>query len=161
MTTPPSLASADDLLARLAFEEFEDLEYVRAESVLEDVSEFVRFESGRDWLRLDSAGAVIEPYELDAPRIVRTITLRVAVRAVLNPQGLSSESTGDYSYQRNGATGEGGIYLTERELSMLRRAGGRIGLWTQPLTRNEPIDTVVWFNTMPGSEMIPLDTYID
>lgn len=160
MAEYPVLASADELMRRLS-REFDDLELDRAEAILEDVSEFIRFESGKLWLKVDSNGVVLEPFALDVPGIVRTLTLRVAERAVRNPEGFSSESAGDYSYQRNGATGEGGIYLTERELAMLRRAGGRTGLWTQSTTRFNVDDGVAWFDTMPGTEPMPLDTYLD
>lgn len=150
----PALASADDLVRRLS-REFNDVELERAEAVLEDVSEFVREESRRDWLKRDADAVIIEPYVNDAPRIVRTIALRVAERAIRNPEGLSSESTGDYSYQRNGATGEGGIYLTERELKILLRAGGNTGVWTQPITRGETYYTTEWVNDQYGYEPIP------
>lgn len=155
MDALPALASADDLLRRLSREEFADLELERVEAVLEDVSEFVREESRKDWLKRDSAGVIVEPYEVDAPRIVSTITLRVAERAIRNPEGFSSESAGDYSYQRNGATGEGGIYLTQREIDVLRRAGGRTGLWTQPVTRGEDWYSTEWVNDQFGYEPIP------
>lgn len=155
MDALPALAAVEDLLLRLARDEFADLEEVRAAAVLEDVSEFVREESRKDWLTRDADGVVVEPFEVDAPRIVRTITLRCAERAIRNPEGFSSESAGDYSYQRNGATGEGGIYLTERELKILLRAGGNTGLWTQPITRDESWYCTEWVNDQYGYEPIP------
>lgn len=156
----PALASADDLVRRLS-REFNDVELERAEAVLEDASDFVREESRRDWLKRDTTGAVVVPYENVAPRIVRTITLRVAERAIRNPEGFSSESAGDYSYQRNGATGEGGLYLTERELKILLRAGGSSGVWTQPITRGEPYDSTVWLEDSFGFELFPADVRYD
>lgn len=158
--TLPALASADELVRRLS-REFNDVELERAEAVLEDASDFVREESRKDWLKRDDDGVIVEPYENDAPHIVRKITLRVAERAIRNPEGFSSESAGDYSYQRNGATGEGGLYLTERELKILLRAGGQTGLWTQPTERGETWDNTVWVDDQFGYEPIPIGIYSD
>lgn len=152
MDTLPPLAEVDDLLLRLGREAFGDLEEARAEAVLNDASEFVREESGSLWL---------DPLDLTkvkAPRIVQVITVRVAERATRNPEGFSSESAGDYSYQRNGAVGEGGLYLTERELKMLRKAGGKTGMWNQQITRGEEWDETEWVPDQYGCDPIPMGT---
>jgi hypothetical protein len=154
MDTLPRLASADDLAERLG-REFDDDELVRVEAVLDDASDLVREESRREWV------SETDPTVVTAPRIVRMITLRCAERAIRNPEGFSSESAGDYSYQRNGATGEGGLYLTDRELKLLRRAGGRTGLWTQPVTRGEAWCRTEWANDQYGCEPLPIGIRYD
>jgi len=129
------------------FDSNEDLAW--AESVLDEASTIVREESGKSWLSSDGASIV-------APDIVRVITLRVAERAIRNPDGLSSETAGDYSYQRNGVGADGGLFLTPWEISVLRKATGRNGLWTQPLTRGEEYYNTEWVMDQFGSEPFPM-----
>lgn len=154
MDTLPRLASAEELARRLG-RELDDAELDRVEAVLDDVSEFVREESRNTWVSLTN------PSVVTAPRIVRVITLRCAERAIRNPEGFSSESAGDYSYQRNGAVGEGGLYLTEREIALLRRAGGRTGLWTQQVTRGESWCATEWVDDQFGCEPFPIGVNYD
>ena len=56
-----------------------------------------------------------EPY----PARVRAITLEVAARAVRNPEGYSSETVDDYTYRRDAATRQAGVYLTDAERAEL------------------------------------------
>lgn len=157
MADLPALAEIGDLELRL-MREFVDPEDVRVEQVLNDASDLVRDESGKDWLDPDDPTKLVSPL----PRIVRLITLRVAERAVRNPEGFSSESAGDYSYQRNGAVGEGGLYLTAREIAQLRRAGGKSGLWTQQVTRGDlHAQNTRWMEDSFGFELFPVDVLDD
>jgi hypothetical protein len=72
-----------------------------------------------------------------------------------NPQGFRSESAGDYSYQRPEAGL--GLMLTEAELRIIRRAVGRTGLWTQPLTRGtDELCATLWVEDSYGCELFPL-----
>lgn len=130
---------------------FAGVELARVEGVCEDASVLVRFVSGQAWLDPDDESQV------KAPEIVTLIARRCAERAVRNPEGFSSESAADYSYQRNGAVGEGGLYLTEQEVKDLQNASGsgKTGLWTQGTYRGD-LDGCVreWVWTVPGTEPI-------
>jgi hypothetical protein len=85
------------------------------------------------------------------------VVLRVVERAIRNPQGFSAEAAGDYSYQRTGV--EAGIYLDERDARTIRKALGRTGLWTQPVTRGDDYLATVWAEDQFGCELFPLDVY--
>lgn len=76
-----------------------------------------------------------------------------------NPQGFSAESAGDYSYQRTNV--EPGVYLTDSERQVIRRATGRTGLWTQPVTRGDEYLATVWAEDSFGCELFPLDVRRD
>lgn len=149
MALPP-LAIVRDLEDRMrrTFDTDEDLSW--AESVLNEASTLVRAESGKDWLDPDDATSVL------APDIVKTITVRVAQRAIQNPDGYSSESAGDYSYQRNGVGGDGSLFLTEWEKEMLGKVAGKSKLWTQPLTRGENYYCTEWLMDSFGTEPFPM-----
>lgn len=156
MTALPPLADVEDLIARLGSEIVGDPDQARAEAALEDVSAFIREEAHKTWLDPDDATVAIPP------AIIRTIALRVAERSYRNPEGFSSESAADYSYQRNGATGEGGLYFTERELKQIRRAAGRSGMWTQKVTRGDlECQGTRWLEDSFGFELFPVDAVED
>jgi len=156
MDALPALATSDELGERL-MRDFDEPELTRVLGLLDDASDLVRFESGKDWLDPDDPTSLVDPL----PRIVRLITLRVTERAIRNPEGFSSESAGDYSYQRNGATGEGGLYLTDKEVRQLQRAGGKTGLWAQPTTRCDQWCDTVYVNDDFGCEPIAWAAYPD
>lgn len=147
----PPLATIEDLEARLG-REFAAADLARAAAVLDDASALVRDEAGKTWL--DDAGDLTV-----VPASIRAVVLRVSERTVRNPGGFSSESAGDYSYQRTGV--EGGVYLTEAERQIIRRAAGRSGLWTQPITRGDEHMHTVWGEDQFGAELFPLDVYLD
>lgn len=144
------LADTTDLEARLG-RTFSESEFVRAVAVLEDVSSLARDVAGRTWL--NEAGDALE----GLPATVRAVVLKSAERAMRNPDGFSAESGGDYSYQRVGV--QDGVYLTEREEKLIRRAIGRTGLWTQPVTRSDEHLTTGFVEDQFGSELFPLDVY--
>lgn len=145
------LASVTDLEIRLG-RTFESTEVARALALLEDASELVRdVAGGKTWID-DETGELQR-----VPGSVRWAVLRSAERAVRNPEGYSAESAGDYSFQRTGV--QPGIYLTETEERAIRRALGKSGLWTQPVTRNEEVYQTVWLNDQFGTEPIPYDVY--
>lgn len=162
----PALAEVGELEARLGHE-LDQVE--RAESVLDGASIRVRRASGRLWLLLGSGGALVTPHVVDPelPEIVWDITLTCAERAVRNPDGFSSESAGDYSYQRVGIPGGvGGLYLTDAEREELRQfwpdSDRRVaGLWTLSTTRNEWPDTTYWMPTSVGGDPFPVDELIE
>jgi hypothetical protein len=144
--TPP-LASVTDLERRLG-KEFGDAELSRVEAVLDDASALIRDEAGRTWI--DPITGLIA----GVPASIRAVVLRVAERATRNPDALKSESGGDYSYQY--ADTEGGVYLTDRERQIIRRALGRTGLWTQPVERGDILDSTLWCEDNYGCELFPL-----
>lgn len=156
MEALPPLADVEDLIARLGSDISGDPDQARADAAIEDVSAFIREEAHKTWLDPDDA-TVANP-----PAIIRTITLRVAERTYRNPEGFSSESAADYSYQRNGATGEGGLYFTERELKQIRRAAGRSGLWAQQTYRGDlECQGTRWLEDSFGLELFPADSVED
>jgi hypothetical protein len=144
----PPLASVEELEYRLG-RTFTSEELPRVEALLDDVSAFVRAEAGVTWI--DPETGLL----LDVPASVRAVVLRVAERVMRNPQGFRSESAGDYSYQRPEAGL--GLMLTEAELRIIRRAVGRTGLWTQPLTRGtDELCATLWVEDSYGCELFPL-----
>jgi hypothetical protein len=145
-----SLADVGALEVRLG-RTFTGAEAARAIALLDDASALVRDVAGKDWIDPDTGA--LQP----VPGSIKATVLRMVERAVRNPEGFSAESAGDYSYQRTGV--QPGIYITEGEERAIRRALGRTGLWTQPLTRNEEALTVGWVEDQFGSELIPWDIY--
>ncbi len=150
MSLPP-LAGVRDLEYRLG-RAFRDEELPRAMAVLEDASALIRDVAGRDWV-VDGALTAL-------PSTIRSTCLKVAERSIRNPGGYSSESAGDYTYQRNSAAD--GVYLTEREEAIIRRAIGRSGLWTQPVERGDTFAAnTIWLEDNLGHELLPLDVYYE
>jgi hypothetical protein len=131
----------------------EGAEAGRAVALLDDASALVRDVAGKDWI--DPVTGTL----LSVPGTIRATVLRMVDRAVRNPDGFSAESAGDYSYQRTGV--QPGIYLTEAEEKAIRRALGKSGMWTQPITRNEEWYTTGWVDDQFGTEPIPYDIYRD
>lgn len=140
------LATVDDVEQRLGDVTLGHSDQARVTALLDDASELVRLEAGTDW----APPAVV-------PGSVKAVVLRMVDRAYRNPEGFSAESDGDYSYQRTQV--QAGVYLTDAERAIIRRALGRTGLWTQPLTRNEDYENTVWFEDQYGAELFPLDVY--
>ena len=146
----PPLATVRDLELRMkrTFDTDDDLS--EAESALDEASEIVREESRNTWVSPEDATVIT------APRIVKIIVLRVAERKLRNPDGLSSETAGDYSYQRNGVGPDGGLYLTPWEVQVLHRQAGMTGLWTQPVTRGDLYADRVFMEDSFGCELFPV-----
>ena len=146
----PPLVLLEDAEARLG-KVFDLDEQERPLAVLADASALVRAEAGRTWV--DDTGEVA-----DVPDVVAAVVLRVAIRAIEHPEGFVSESGGDYTYTRRGV--EDGVYLTDREERMIRRAVGRSGLWTQPVERGDiAVSNTGWVDDQYGLEPFPLDVY--
>jgi hypothetical protein len=143
------LAAVFDLESRLG-RQLEGSDLGRAVAVLEDVSALARDVAGQTWLNVDGSVSA------SLPTTVKAVVLKSAERAMRNPDGYSAESGGDYSYQRVGV--QDGVYLTDREEKLIRRAIGRAGLWTQPVTRGEDECTTVFMEDSFGCELFPIDT---
>jgi hypothetical protein len=147
------LATVPQLEARLGYE-LRDGELDRALALLEDASALVRVEVGDTvWIDEDT---LLTDFSL-VPGGVRMVVLKAVERAMRNPGGYSSESSGDYSFQRNSA--QLGVYFTEAELKVIRRSVKRTGLWTQPVTRGDIYDNTVWLEDSYGCELFPVDVY--
>lgn len=157
MASPyPALVQPEEIRTRLQRPlPFSGAELSRVQDVCDDASVLVRFESGRNWLDPD------DPSVVKAPEMVLLIARRCAERAVRNPEGFSAETAADYSYQRNGSVGEGGLFLTEREIADLKGAGGRNGLWTQPTYRGDHYCDTLYLMDQYGCDPIPYATYED
>lgn len=143
----PPLAGVEDLEYRMG-RTFAGDELHRVEAVLDDVSALVRDEAGRTWINPDTGEVE------DVPASIRAVVLRIAERVMRNPQGFKSESAGDYSYQRS--EDDDGIYLSERDIQIIRRALGRTGLWTQPVTRGNDELCTLFAEDSYGCELFPL-----
>jgi hypothetical protein len=148
--TQPAFAFVSDIEVRLGLEpgtlENEDL--ARAQAALDDASTLVRAEAGKNWI--DEDGNPVGP----AP--VVAVTIRAALRAYRNPDGVGSESLGGlytYSY----AKGEASIYLTEEEVAIVKKAAlgdfGRLPMGTirtasnyyDPVLENE-LNKYIWWD---------------
>lgn len=146
------LADITDIEARLG-RTFSGDEHTRVEALLDDASALVRDEAGITWI--DPETGLLTT----VPGSIRAVVLRSVERAVRNPQGFSAESAGDYSYQRTNV--EPGVYLTDSERQIIRRATGRTGLWAQPVTRGDEYLATVWAEDSFGCELFPLDVRRD
>jgi hypothetical protein len=146
------LADITDIEARMG-RTFSGDEHTRVEALLDDASALVRDEAGLTWI--DPGTGLLTT----VPGSIRAVVLRSVERAVRNPQGFSAESAGDYSYQRTNV--EPGVYLTDSERQVIRRATGRTGLWTQPVTRGDEYLATVWAEDSFGCELFPLDVRRD
>ena len=80
-----------------------------------------------------------------APSRLKRIALEVVKRAYLNPNGYTSETLGEYSYNRGSRNGreldQAGIYLTDAERSAVASAGGRSTVRTAQLVQPFYADT--------------------
>lgn len=136
MTLSP-LASIDDLAVWLG-QPAETLDSARAGMVLDVVSGIVRTEAGVTW------------EGLPVPDQVRGVTAQVAARTYRNPTNAQQQTTGPFMVQ---GADLGGIVLTAAEKAIIHAAVGTSrGLWSQPLTRNDPADATVYVPTVGGPD---------
>lgn len=139
----PPLATLDELEVRMGQQD----EAARAEAVLWDASNLVRSEAGKTWV--DDSNVVA-----GVPDMVVTLVLKVAKRAIDNPEGLIGETYPEYAWRKDGA--EDGVYLTDKECRIARRLGGKSGLWTQQTTRRSCDTETVFVEDQFGSELFPM-----
>lgn len=135
MTDYPPLVSPEEVRIRMQRPApFAGVELTRVQAVCVDASALVRAASGSTWLDPDDETRV------KAPEMVSLIARRCAERAVRNPEGFSTETVTDYSFQRpkDGSVGEGGLFLTPQEVKSLQQVGGlRGGLWGRRTYRGD------------------------
>lgn len=135
----PPLATIDDVTARLGT--MPDL--AMAAAFLDDASELVRAETGRDWV--DEAGELVDPL----PPSVVVVTARAAARALRNPAEVTQQTAGPFS-----VTHPSGVYLTRAEQKILARVG-RPQIGTLSTTRG-PIETGDITVPVDGGRPMPL-----
>jgi len=72
--------------------------------------------------------------------------------AETNPTGVSQESIGGYSWSRHSMVG---LLLTDNEKKALRKAAGVSGMWVQPFTRGDRLETAGLVDvTYPGGQYV-------
>lgn len=113
------LATVTQLAARLG-RTLDTAETAMAAGALADASARVRF-AGLPW-----------PNPELAPAVVVGIVLDAAERRIRNPEGLRSETLGDYQYSRTSSTPTG-TSLSGVETAIIRRAAGFGGLVSVPV----------------------------
>lgn len=158
--TLPAFATLEEFEARLVgalAEDSDDEE--RAQAALDDVSALIRVEAGKDWVTDDDPPVLAD----DIPDIVKTVTIRAALRAYNNPTGTESRthSLGQFSESESFADSSSDVYLTSSERRLIRLAAGRrAGLGVIPVTRGA-LEThcgagdTVYADTLPGPKQIP------
>lgn len=118
----PSFAQVSDLVARLP-QDVDASDEDRAQAVLDDASTVVRVEAGKSWT---SGNALVS----DIPDIVFVCTLRLALRAFLNPAGATQQGVDTFQV----TWGPEDNYWREQ----LRKAAGLTGLTSLKLTSPMP-----------------------
>ena len=117
----PTFATTDDVATRLGRDLTEN-ESSTAEALLAGVAEIIATEAGR------SQASVIDN---DPPvPMLRIVSVEATVRAMQNPSGAQSvrEQLGQYSRAVSFEGGESGVYLTDSEMRLARRAvNGHVG----------------------------------
>lgn len=150
----PSLASIDDLLARLT-RPLTQPQRGRAEAILADISTEARAATGRTWVLPDGA---LDP---SRPEVLAVVVLRAARRAMDNPSELAGETVGSYTRRfvdtgQPARSGSGG-YLTDGERRMLAAAIGAGGLVSVPTVRDVFLDDRLWVADTAGDDLILWD----
>lgn len=73
------------------------------------------------------------------PSVVATVISAMIRRGLSNPRGNSQETLGDYSYSAGSDGGVATLYMTRRELRLVRKAVGRLGAGTVPMEGYLPV----------------------
>lgn len=136
MSALPPFASVADVEVRLG-RTVTDGERATVEAALEDASDLIRAETGRDWVDPDNPAQLVgDPAQLDT---LRTVCAAVAARLIRNPAGVAQETVGPFSVS-HGTSAVPGAWLTRWERLRLRRAAGLIGVTVLSTTRG-PFET--------------------
>lgn len=76
---------------------------------------------------------------LPVPEVVVIVCCEAVRRAYDNPQGLTGETVGNYSWRSyRGSAGEGSLFLTPGELRSVRKAAGKLGVVSANLSNDLP-----------------------
>ena len=103
------LVSLDELKKR-----YDVQDDAAAEVVLEDISALVRDAAGNENIWADVT---------TAPRAIKVIVIRAAIRSLNNPDGFQSESYGSYSYSY-GKDQTIPTWLTDAEMKQIQKIAG-------------------------------------
>lgn len=127
--TLPAFAEIEELVDRIP-DGIEVEDYPRAQAALADASSLIRSEAGATvvatWIASDELTDAV-------PEIIKTVTLRSALRVFVNPTEETQSTTGPYSSSR-----VANAYLTATEKAMIARAAGRVsGIGVITTTRGE------------------------
>lgn len=137
------LASVNELTTRIKQPVLDpdSPEYAQASAFLADASALVLSETGQEWT------------DITVPDVVKTVVLKAAIRAFLNPSGATSRSMGPFSEQL-----PEGAYLTHDEQRIL----DRFTLSTNSTIQMAQIDhdvwrprTIVYYSDQYGGDAIP------
>lgn len=140
----PALVSLDDFALRTPGIDAVDED--RAQACLDDASALIRAEAAVTWV--DDDGGLAE-----VPEVVVAVCVAVALRAWLNPDGARSEQIGNYSV--TWADSSTGVYLSEGERRMIRRAAGRSAIGAVTLESPYGSDTTEWADVVTGGDPLP------
>lgn len=108
----PAFATIDDLADRHPGG-IADADEARAQAALDDASALIRAAAQKTWVDDNDA---LE----DVPDIVVTVCVRAALRAFVNPTGLTQETTGPFSASYGNASTD--VYLTSKEADLVKQA---------------------------------------
>lgn len=138
-TTYPPLATVADLAIRVQ-ETIADADPL-AVYFMRAASATVRAYVGKNWV--NTAGDAL----VDVPDVVHDITVEVAARVWMNPEGNTQETAGPFTERRPELYADS-FFLTGTEKSKLgaMRSSGLGGLWTIQQTRG---DNTVPYTTVP------------
>lgn len=127
-----------------------DGDEARAQAALDDASAEVRAAVDGEETWVDEDGLLTE-----VPDIVQVVTIAVARRAFVNPEGISQESVAAYGVSY--ATGSGDVYLTRKERQKVRRAVGLSSLGTIELGSPHPLADALPGGVQPKGWIEDLD----
>jgi hypothetical protein len=94
-------------------------------------------ETSISWAWGNVSVTVAESVYLPAPEVFVLVCCEAVRRAYDNPQGLTGETVGNYSWRGGG--GLGSLYLTPAEQRMIRKAAGKLGVGTIELEGYMPV----------------------
>ena len=138
--TLPAFASVDDL-EDVGFDASETAEAVRAQAALDRSSTLIRVEAGTSWV---TDGVIdfgtLADYQQDA---IVQVCIAAAKRSLDNPEAVQSEtvSLDDGSHARTYTNASPDVYLTRAEKNLLHQIAGKSGLWVQPTSRGDRLET--------------------
>lgn len=142
----PALVSLEDFALRLGGIDASDTE--RAQAALDDASALIRAEAGtEDWV--DAEDALEE-----VPDAIVAITVAVAIRAFRNPDGVRSETIGNYSVAYTDSSTA--VFLTEGEKRVIRRIVGRGGINSVLLEGEWTLNAASYVPVEGGGDDFPL-----
>ena len=135
MSLPP-FATVEYVEARLR-RELEPDEVVQAEAFIDDASDLIRAESGRDWV--NEAGDTLEgtPAQLAA---LGRVCANAAARVMRNPSGVNQRTAGPFS-ESFGTNATPAVFLTKAERAIIAHVSGRTAGMTTVSTTRGPVET--------------------